>query len=197
MSTKIDAKKVENLRQSFKYFNKFMVFLWRLGMGWWFGLWPQGWGQIMVITHIGRVTGKRYRTPVNFAIVNGEVFCTAGFGKQADWYRNILANPNVEIWLPEGWWTGTAIDISENKNHLEIMRAVIKASGFAGPMFGADANVMDDESLKEATESYRLVHIQREQARTGRGGPGELAWFWQIATFVMLPLVFLRRKRNR
>ncbi len=194
MARKIDAKMAEKLRQSFKSFNKFMLLLWRLGMGRWFGLWPEGWGQIMVITHTGRVTGKRYRTPVNFAIVDGEVYCTAGFGKIADWYQNILANPDVEIWLPQGWWLGKALEISDYENHLEIMRAVIEASGFAGPMFGVDVNTLDDEALAEVTSSYRLIHIRRELACTGPGGPGDLAWIWQVATFVLLPMVFLRRK---
>jgi deazaflavin-dependent oxidoreductase (nitroreductase family) len=150
----------------------------------------------MVITHTGRVSGKRYRTPVNFTVVNGEVYCTAGFGKIADWYRNIMANPQVEIWLPQGWWSGRAVDISGAANHLELMRHVILASGFAGPMFGVNVETLDDESLAKITESYRLIHIEREKACTGPGGPGELAWIWQVATFVLLPLVFWRRKRK-
>lgn len=196
MSTKIDAKMAEKLRQTFKSFNKFMLLMWRFGMGRWFGIWPEGWGQIMVITHTGRVTGQRYRTPVNFAIVDGEVYCTAGFGKIADWYRNISVNPEVEVWLPDSWWAGTARDVTRAANHMEIMRAVITASGFAGPMFGVDANKMDDETLAEVTQSYKIIHIQRQHACTGPGGPGDLSWIWQIATFVLLPMVFMRRKRK-
>lgn len=196
MSINIDPNMAQKLRQSFKSFNKFMLLLWRLGMGHWFGLWPEGWGQIMVITHRGRVSGKKYRTPVNFAIVDEEVYCTAGFGKIADWYKNIIANPEVEIWLPESWWAGRAEDVSGSENYLEVMRAVIKASGFAGPMFGVDAEILDDEALEKATRNYKLVHIHREEPRTGPGGPGELAWIWQVATFVLLPMVLFRRKRK-
>ena len=196
MSMKIDAKMAETLRQRFKTFNKFMVLLWRLGMGWWFGLWPEGWGQIMVITHFGRISGKKYQTPVNFAIVNGEIYCTAGFGKVADWYRNIIANPMVEIWLPQGWWTGKARDVSEEEDSLEIMRAVIKASGFAGPMFGVNADQLDDKSLSKLTKNYRLIQIQREEACTGPGGPADLHWIWQISTFFLLSVLLRRRRRK-
>jgi deazaflavin-dependent oxidoreductase (nitroreductase family) len=197
VSKEIDAQTADKLRKIFRQMNKFMLLMWRLGMGKWFGMWPEGWGQIMVITHKGRVTGKEHRTPVNFAIVNGEVYCTAGFGKIADWYKNILADPKVEIWLPESWWDGTAKDVTGSEYHLEIMRAVIKASGFAGPLFGVDPRVLDDEALEKITRSYKLIHIQRESPRTGPGGPGEMAWVWQIATFVLLPLVFLRGKRKK
>jgi deazaflavin-dependent oxidoreductase (nitroreductase family) len=196
MSFELDAKTAEKLRQVFKSINKFMLFMWRLGMGRWFGLWAEGWGQIMVITHTGRRTGKRYRTPVNFAIVDGEVYCSAGFGTVADWYRNIIANPEVEIWLPESWWAGKATVVTGSERQLEIMRAVITASGFVGPLFGLDVSKMDDETLREVTKSYKLIHIQRERACTGPEGPGDLSWIWQIATFILLPLVFIKRKRK-
>jgi hypothetical protein len=53
---------------------------------------------------------------------------------------------------------------------------------------------MNDEEFLEATKDYRLIHIQRNQARTGRNGPGDLAWFWPLATILLLPLLFRRRK---
>ena len=196
MSTKIDPQLANKLRQGFKYVNKFMLLMWRLGMGPWFNIWPEGWGQIMVITHTGRKTGVKHRTPVNFAILDGDIYCIVGFGKTADWYRNMLLNPEVETWLPDGWWVGVAEDVSESENRPEIMRAVVIASGFAGPMFGVDPKVLDDEALARITQSYKIVRIRRVGALTGRGGPGDLAWVWQIATMLLLPIVIFRRKRR-
>ena len=102
----------------------------------------------------------------------------------------------MEVWLPDSWWTGTAEDVSGVENRAEIMRAVIYASGFAGSMAGLDAKNMDDQVLLEATQSYKVVRIQLENPRTGLGGPGELAWVWQVATFVLLPMVIFRRRRK-
>lgn len=197
MSTQINPEMAEKLRQGFKYFNKFMLSLWRLGFGPWFNLWPEGWGQIMVITHTGRKSGIRYRTPVNYALLDGEVYCIAGFGQVADWYRNLVVNPNVEVWLPDGWWQGVAEDVSASENRSQIMRAVVMASGFAGPLFGVDPRSLDDLALMKATQSYKVVHIQRQAACTGSGGPGELAWIWQLTTLVLLSLVLLRGKRTK
>ncbi len=69
----------------------------------------------MVLTHTGRTSGRTYRTPVNFALMGGELYCTAGYGRKADWYRNIAANPEVEVWLPDGWWVGVAEDVNESE----------------------------------------------------------------------------------
>jgi len=197
MSTKIDPDLERKIRFVFKFFNKFMVFMWRLGMGPWFGMWPEGWGQIMVITHTGRKTGEKHKTPVNYAILDGEIYCIAGFGKIADWYRNLLTTPEVEVWLPDGWWKGIAEDVSDSNNRPEIMRAVVKASGFAGPMFGVDPGKLDDDGLARATSSYKVIHILRDSAMTGDGGPGDLALVWQIATFLLIPLLVIKRIKKR
>jgi deazaflavin-dependent oxidoreductase (nitroreductase family) len=195
MTTESNSTLEENLRQGFKYFNRFMLLLWRLGLGSWVNLWPEGGGQIMVLTHTGRKSGLRRQTPVNYAIVDGDIYCTAGFGHISDWYRNIRANPKVEIWLSDSWWAGTAEDISDDKNRIPLLRAVIIASGYAGIAAGLDAYNMSDDDFDQATRAYRLLRIRRTEARTGPGGPGDLAWIWPLATFILLPLVLFRRRR--
>ena len=183
----------KNLRQGFKYFNPFMLILWRLGLGPWVNLWPQVGGRIMVLTHTGRKSGKRRHTPVNYTLIENDVYCTAGFGRMADWYRNILSNPNVEIWLPDGWWAGDVLDVSDDPNRLAILRQVLFASGFAAYAAGLDPVKMSDEELAAATQDYRLVRIRRRMACTGPNGPNDLAWVWPLATFILLPLALFRR----
>ena len=185
----------ESLRQIFKYFNRFMLLLWRLGLGSWFQFWPKVTGQVLVITHTGRKTALRRRTPVNFALVDGEIYCVAAFGDQTDWYQNILKHPDVEVWLPDSRWVGVAEDASNDGERPEIMRQVLIGSGFAAYMFGVDPH-MTDEKLEKITANYRLIRIHRQEARTGEGGPGDLAWIWPLATFILLPLVFLCRKKR-
>ncbi len=167
-----------------------------MGWGKQINIWPAGLGRIMVIKHRGRKSGKEYLTPVNYALVDGEIYCTAGFGSLSDWYRNIKADPHVEVWLQDGWWAGEAEEITSPELRLPLIRAVIIDSGFAGPMFGVDAHQLDDQQLAQATQDYRLIHIKRLQARTGSGGPGDLAWVWPLATFLLLPLAFRRKRRK-
>lgn len=184
----------ELTRRSFKYLNRFMLTLWRLDLGSYFN--PTKWGgAIMVLTHTGRKTGLRRRTPVNYAIVDGELYCTAGFGRYADWYRNIMANPAVEVWHPDGWWAGEAEDVSNSPKRLHLLRQVLFGSGFAAYAAGVNPVDMSDAELDAATTDYRLLRIRRTEARTGTEGPGDLAWVWPLSTLVLL-LALLRRRRH-
>ena len=190
---------VENdmiFRKIFRYFNKILIFKWKLGLARWINIWPHGFGRFMVITHSGRKSGKKYQTPINYAVLDGEIYCVAGFGHQSDWYQNILKNPSIEIWLKEGWWAGEAKDISNDPNRTAIMREVLIGSGFAAPLFGIHHTKMDDETLDQLTQPYRLVRIKRTRERTGRKGPDEYTWVWPIATIFLFLLLTNKRKNK-
>ncbi len=191
-----DAASQDWLRYAFKPVNRFMVAMWRLGLGRWINAWPEVAGRIMVIRHIGRRTKLPRLTPVNFTFYQGEVYCTAGFGRGADWYRNILADPVVEVWLPEGWWIAIIDDVSDRPDRIDRLRQVLIASGIVAPLFGIYPATASDEELHKQTSEYRLLRVRLVEPRTGAGGPGELAWFWPAATMLLAMLLALRRRRR-
>jgi deazaflavin-dependent oxidoreductase (nitroreductase family) len=171
-----------------------MLHLWRLGLGPWVNLWPKVGGRIMVITHTGRKTGGQHRTPANYAIVNGEIYCTAAFGARSDWYRNILTHPQIEVWLPNGWWFGVAEEVKDPVHRVPLMRQVLIGSGLAARIAGINPYRYSDKELERATAQYRLIRIRLLEPRTGPGGPGDLAWIWPLATMILLPTVLFRKK---
>jgi deazaflavin-dependent oxidoreductase (nitroreductase family) len=182
------------LRQFFKYLNWVMVFKWKLGFARWLNFWPTGIGRFMVITHFGRTSGKKYQTPVNYTIIDDDIYCVSGFGVQSDWYKNILINPNIEVWLKDGWWAGEAEDISNHPHRLEIMREVLIASGFAAPLFGIHPTSMDENTLDQLTQSYRLIKVNRTRERTGLNGPDEYTWVWPIISVILFLMLSKKKK---
>ncbi|MHA1995940.1 MAG: nitroreductase family deazaflavin-dependent oxidoreductase [Candidatus Hodarchaeales archaeon] len=83
-----------DLPRSYKWFKRvnkvFMVPLYRLRVLPLFGV---GW-MIVMITTVGRKTGKTRRTPLEFHRIEGVIHITAGRGEKTDWVRNIRANPD-------------------------------------------------------------------------------------------------------
>lgn len=185
----------EVLRQVFKAGNRFMVLFFRLGLGN-MGNRPET-SQVMVLSHRGRKSGLLRRTPVNFAVVDGDIYCTAAFGSRADWYRNIQADPNVELWLPNARYAGVAEEVpGDDPRRNDLMRAVLIASGFAAPLFaGVNPKSISEQRLAELSADYRLIRIRRTAQLAGPGGPGDLVWVWPLTAAVLLVLLMLKRRR--
>ena len=156
-------KQMRTLRRVFHAMNHVMVWMWKIGLGRMINAWPAVTGQIMVIQHRGRKSRKAYLTPVNYAIAEGDIFCTAGFGPRTDWYRNIMADPTVRLWLPQGRRGARATDVSDSPQRPQLLRRIIIASGFAGPLFGVDQRKLTDEQLLTIARDYRIVHFELER----------------------------------
>jgi len=194
--TAMDAQTDLRNRQTFKRFNFYMLWLWRLGFRRWINCWPRPGGRVMVITHTGRRSGLRRRTPVNYALIGDDLYCVAGFGQVSDWFRNIQANSQVELWLPDSWWAGTAQDISSDPNRLYLVRQVLLSTGIVASLYGIDPRKMSEAALDQSTADYRLVRFRRTRRLTGRGGPGDLAWVWIPVSLAAL-LLYLASRRLR
>jgi len=52
---------------------------------------------VLVLTTIGRKTGEAHKTPLQYELVEGVFYVASARGQKADWYRNILSNPEVIV----------------------------------------------------------------------------------------------------
>lgn len=171
------------LRYIFWFLNKFfMVPIFRLGIGTFFG--NPIWGYMMVLKTTGRKSGKTRYSPVNYAIQNGHVYCMAGWGHIADWYRNLLVVPNIELILPGRALVGLAEEVTNSAERITALRKVLKAGGFAGFMLGVNPYTASDEKLAEKTEGIPLIRIKPYGIGSGASDPG--GWLWIPVVILMI-----------
>ena len=52
---------------------------------------------VLLLTTIGRKSGLPRVTPLQFEDVDGTYYVASARGPDADWFKNILANPNVHV----------------------------------------------------------------------------------------------------
>lgn len=52
---------------------------------------------ILLLTTTGRKTGQEHVTPLQYEQVGDAYYVGSARGKRADWFRNILVNPNVVV----------------------------------------------------------------------------------------------------
>ncbi len=56
--------------------------------------WVPGFG---VVHHVGRRSGRPYRTPVNVFAVDGDYVVALTYGRESDWLKNVLAAGGCEL----------------------------------------------------------------------------------------------------
>lgn len=54
-------------------------------------------GVVLLLTTTGRKSGLPRLTPLQFEQVDGDYYIASARGAQADWFKNILANPKVHV----------------------------------------------------------------------------------------------------
>ncbi len=54
-------------------------------------------GAVLLLTTIGRRSGKPYVTPLQYEEVDGEYYIASARGKEADWFKNVTAHPQVHF----------------------------------------------------------------------------------------------------
>ncbi|MDJ0923097.1 MAG: nitroreductase/quinone reductase family protein [Acidimicrobiia bacterium] len=199
----ITEAQVAQLRGAFRQLNRFMLLMWRLGLGR-FMADPRG-GYVMVLVTTGRKSGLRRQVPVNFAEEPGSVFCLAGFGRTTHWLMNLLADPVCEVWLPDGRrLLGTGEIITEEARRIELVRRILVRAGFATKLAepGLDPRRAPDRVIAELGgrygRRYEVVEIRLDGAATGPGGPGDLAWVLPaLGAAALAGVLFSRRHRKR
>ena len=68
---------------------------------------------VLLLTTIGRKSGIPRVTPLQYEEVDGLYYLGSARGTQADWYRNILMNPQVVIQIREQKFTGSAEAVTD------------------------------------------------------------------------------------
>lgn len=197
----VTETQVAKLRVAFRQLNRFMLLMWRLGMGR-FMAGPRS-GYVMVLVTTGRKSGLRRPVPLNFAEDSGAVYCLAGFGKTTHWLINLLAEPECEVWLPDGRrLRGTGEIVTNESERIELVRRLLIRAGFATKLAepGLDPLAAPDSEIAALGgrygHRYEAVRINLDGVATGPGGPGDLAWVLPLIGAGALAIALGRRLRR-
>jgi len=91
--------------------------LYRLRLGWLFG------SRLLLINHVGRVSGKPRQTILEVAERDGDSYVVAsGWGLTAAWYRNILHTPDVTIQVGRRTIPVTAVPLDKEEGAKVFVR---------------------------------------------------------------------------
>ena len=88
---------------------------------------------VMLLTTIGRKSGQPRTNGVSFMPVDDRYIIFAGWGIQSDWYKNLLANPEVSIRIGGKQIKATAKPVEDPARRRELMLQMRERSDQCGP----------------------------------------------------------------
>ena len=167
-------------KRAFKGLNRwFMIPVHRAGLGAWVGS-PVG-GYMLLLRVRGRKSGIVRETPLSYLVAEGAVWVVAGFGPGTEWYRNLLADPRVEAWMPGRRVAGTATEVRAPEVRARILPALLRATGLPSFLGGVNPWADDNAAMLEKLDFVPLIRIDADEGwlDAGADDPGGSAWVWR------------------
>jgi hypothetical protein len=119
----------------------------------------------------------------------------AGYGPSTLWYRNLIAEPHVEVLLPSRpLLTALAEEELDPEVRARIIPALVRSMALPGGLVGCNPLTAPDARILELTGWVPLIRIRADSAALAPGpdDPGGQGWVWRQAAMVLLTLVGLR-----
>lgn len=138
-------------------------------------------GSMLVLRTVGQRSGLPRQAPLGYALVDGRIVVVAGYGRATHWFRNALANPDVEVALPGAVVAGRAEEITDPEERRQAFRAVILAEGVVGRLAVGDLRSASAECLDELAEGLPVLAVTPRKIRPGPFDPGGGYWRWSTA----------------
>jgi deazaflavin-dependent oxidoreductase (nitroreductase family) len=184
------------LRRGFRILDRMLVPALRAGLG--IVLSNPCSGYLMVLRTRGRLTGRVRDVPVAYVIVDGALYFCAGFGVGTSWYRNLLANPHVEITLPGRTLAGVATPVTDPGEWTRSYRALIGSLRVLGRLTVGDIRQLDDAALLSLHGGIPMLRLWPSSLVSGPLDPGGRFWLLPYGTSaIAMGAIAFRRWRGR
>jgi deazaflavin-dependent oxidoreductase (nitroreductase family) len=167
----------------------------RAGLGTWMGT-PVG-GYLLLLRVRGRRTGRIHEVPLSYCVAEGSAWVAASMGTGAQWYRNLVADPGVEVVLPGRTLACSAADVTDEEVRRRVIPIYARALGLPGRMGGLDPRE-PDEALLAVFGSLPLIRLDPVAGSlvAGPDDPGGRAWIWRQAVVLALAISVGRMARS-
>ncbi len=125
-------------------------------------------GLVLLLTTTGRKSGLPRQTRLQYEEQAGVIYVAAARGQDADWFRNIVANPRIEVQVNERRFHGVAEPITDPariadflelrlQRHPPMVRAMLLLHGLMRP---------SRSNLEQLAAKLALVAIRPDESHT-------------------------------
>ena len=155
-------------------------------------------GSILVLRTTGRKSGLVREAPLGYALVKGRVVVVAGYGRDAHWFRNAVADPQVDVLLPGALISGLAEEITDPAERRTAFRTVVGSMGVVGTLTLGDLRRVSDAEVDVLAEAFPVLAITPTAILPGPYDPGGAGTrvttaIWALVAAAALGAVMSRR----
>ena len=143
-------------------------------------------GSILLLRTTGRKSGLVREAPLGYTVIDGRVVVVAGYGRSAHWFRNALADPEVEVLLPGALIAGRADEITEPDERRAAFRTLIESMGVVGRLTLGDVRGRSDAEVDILAQALPILAITPTAVRLGPFDPGGIGTRINTALWVLL-----------
>jgi deazaflavin-dependent oxidoreductase (nitroreductase family) len=143
-------------------------------------------GSILLLRTRGRRSGLVREVPLGYTVAGGRVVVVSGYGRGAHWFRNALADPEVEVLLPGALIGGRAEELTEPEERRSVFRALIESMGVVGRLTLGDVRGKSDAEVDALAAALPLLAITPTAVRSGPFDPGGTGTRINAALWVLL-----------
>ncbi len=131
-------------------------------------LYQLGWGPVMkwipllILTTEGRNSGKARHVVVEYRRRGRKYYVVSGWGKNADWYRNVLENQRVTIQLGSDVLDAKAIPVDNPPEALSALYMFSRNSWIYESLFArmTSAQAADLSTLANVVDEFTVVRLE-------------------------------------
>ena len=117
------------------------------------GLGPVIGRAILLLTTTGRKTGLRRVTPLQYEEIDGLIHIGSARGTEADWYRNIEANPIIEVQVRDERFRGQGETVTDSHRVADFLEHRLRnRPRFVGALMKTEG--LPAEPTREQLETY-------------------------------------------
>jgi len=192
------AAMFDGSRTMFRHLNRwFAVPVHRAGLAAWLGT-PFTGCQLLLTTK-GRRSGLPRHAPLGYYVAEGAAWVLAGYGPSTHWYRNLLADPAVDVLMPgRPAFRARAEEELDPAVRARIIPPFVRSMGLPGSTIGTNVMTASDERILQLVAWVPLIRLTPDGPSlvAGPDDPGGLGWVWRQGLALVLSLLALRTLRR-
>jgi deazaflavin-dependent oxidoreductase (nitroreductase family) len=162
---------------------------WRLGLG------PLTGRLFAILTITGRKSGLPRRTMVEYHRFNDKKYIVSGFGEDAQWYKNIVADSRITVQTSDGTESVRAVRVTDDDELIDVIN-VFKSTdseAFINWYLSSYGIASTYEDIIAKKDRLHFLRLDPTDELTPPGLEVDLAWLWPVALLGLLGMSLVRK----